>query len=113
MRANLDDVNLSYDKDSNAIQAMNVVDTVAVASVTTAPDNQNALPAGTRLVQISTINPIWIQFGGSGVTVTAASNGAILVPGGGLVLRLTEDETHFAVVAATTEATPVCCAKLV
>jgi len=100
------------DRDSQVIQVLRSETTVNLAYTAAANDN-NALPSGARVVMVSTIYPIWIKFGASGVTTVAGEAGALLIPGGGVSLAVSEEETHVAIIRADTTDGTACFAKLV
>jgi hypothetical protein len=100
------------DKNAQSIQVLRVETSINV-SFTATPDDNNALTTGTQVVMISTTEAVWVKFGASGVTVTAAVAGAILIPGGGVSLRVAQTDTHFAVVRAGTTNGIISIAKLV
>jgi len=93
------DAGLPTDRDAQPIQILAVQNTVNV-SFTATPTNDQVLTPGAQAVMISATEPVWVQFGADGVTVTASQAGAILLPGGGVSLKLNPGDTHFAVVRA-------------
>jgi hypothetical protein len=94
------DAKMPTDRDSAPIQVLRSADSVNGTASATATDNV-ALPAGTQVVMVSCTEAAWIEFGASGVAITAAEAGAILIPGGGVVLSLNASETHVAYIRAT------------
>jgi hypothetical protein len=100
------------DRNSAPIQVLQVEDTVNQAFNAT-PANGVAVPSGSEIVMVSTTAACWVIFGTSGITVTAAVNGAILVPGGGVSLKVPEGTTHFAVVRASADDGTISVGKLI
>ena len=92
---------LPADIDSIPIQVLRVAGSTNLA-YSVAANNNNALPSGTEVVMVSTIEPIWVKFGASGVTISAGESGAILIPGGGVSLALNPTDTHVALIRAGT-----------
>jgi hypothetical protein len=100
------------DRNAQIIQVLRSETTVNLAYSATA-NNNNALPSGSRVVMVSSIYPVWIKFGASGVAIVAGEAGAILIPGGGVSIAVTEEETHVAVIRADVTDGTACFAKLV
>ena len=103
---------LPIDRNANPIQVLAVEDTVNVTATGTAV-GATALPSGTQVAMLSADQPVWIKFGGASVSITAAEAGAILLPGGGVTIRLESGDTHFNAIRAGTTNAITSVAKLV
>lgn len=103
---------LPIDRNANPIQVLAVENTVNVTATGTAV-GATALPSDTQVVMISADQPVWVKFGGGSVSIVAAEAGAILVPGGGVTIRIGSDDTHFNAIRAGTTNALTSVAKLV
>ncbi len=106
------DAEMPADRNSQSIQILAVENTVNVSFTATPLDSQ-ALTSGSEAVMMSATEPVWVRFGVGSASVTAAQAGAILLPGGGVSIKLNSGETHFAVVRASSNNGEFSIAKLI